>query len=169
MKVSMFTKAVVASAVIGISLTGCSAAEAPTASAESSSPSAAQRSPSQILSSHAWETTAAVDQTGRSVALTDASAANYVGYAYFDADGTFTMYTLQDEPKMRGDWTVTPDGRSRHIVAKGPDGSVMFERDSEITELTDSTFTYRTYPRPDTRAVYVDIVHTRTQHAEPSK
>lgn len=39
--------------------------------------------PSQILSSSSWETTAAKNSTGESVALNDSNVAMYVGNAHF--------------------------------------------------------------------------------------
>ncbi|WP_313812926.1 DUF4822 domain-containing protein [Glutamicibacter sp.] len=157
------------SAVLAMSLLaacGSTASEAP-ASSSAAAESAAQ-TPSQVLSSTAWETTGAVDQDGNKVELTDDAAKNYVGFAYFNDGGDFQMYTLDDAPKMQGDWTVSEDGKTRHIVAKDGSGKTLFERDSEITELTGDEFTYRTYPEEGNKEVYVDIIHTPTDHAEPA-
>ncbi|GAB3619777.1 hypothetical protein GCM10027417_10380 [Glutamicibacter endophyticus] len=147
-------------------LTACgnTGAQEPAPSAESS----AAQSPSQVLSSTAWETTGAVDQDGNEVPLTDERAANYVGFAYFNEDGSFQMYTLEDEPKMQGEWTVDEAGTARHIVAKDGDGETLFERDSQITELTGEEFTYRV-PSEGNDGQYVDIIHTPTDHLEPTK
>ncbi|NYI78469.1 DUF4822 domain-containing protein [Nocardioides panzhihuensis] len=124
--------------------------------------------PSDVLASTAWETTGAVDQDGKDVPLTDEEVSTFVGWAYFDADGTFSMYNLDDTPKMQGDWTVTEDGQTRHIVAKDGAGEVMFERDSDIVTLTEDEFTYRVFPDENDKSVYLDIVHTPTDHAEPT-
>lgn len=59
--------------------------------------------PSQLLSSTAWETTNAKNNKGENVVLTDANVSNFVGFAYFKADGSFTMYNLDNSPKMHGD------------------------------------------------------------------
>ncbi|WP_218946256.1 MULTISPECIES: DUF4822 domain-containing protein [Acinetobacter] len=71
-----------------------------------------QLTPSQRLSAQAWLTTAAKDQNTQNVALTDARAKNFVGYAYFKNDGTFKMYNLDDTPKMQGTWSVSEDGKN---------------------------------------------------------
>ncbi|MGC5027721.1 DUF4822 domain-containing protein [Tsukamurella sp. DT100] len=123
--------------------------------------------PSAILASTAWETTAAKDAKGAKVALTDKNVKNYVGWAYFKKDGTFTLYNLDDSAKGKGDWTVSPDGKTRTIVAKNADGSVQYKRTVEIVTLTEKEFTYRVYPEASNKAVYYDIVHTATKHAEP--
>ncbi|MFC9967010.1 DUF4822 domain-containing protein [Nocardia ignorata] len=181
MKIAQIASAITAAALIAVPLAGCSDDSSDTAATTSAETTSAMstsaatttanpaRTPSQILSAHPWETTGAVDQDGNELSLTDANVQNYVGFAYFDADGTFDMYTLDDKPKMHGDWTVSADGKTRHIVARNDDGTVMFERDSEITELTDSMFTYRTYPDQNDKSKYVDIIHTPTDHPEPQR
>ncbi|WP_067824514.1 DUF4822 domain-containing protein [Nocardia inohanensis] len=126
-------------------------------------------SPSAILSATAWETTGGKNVQGEAVPLTDPNVQNYVGFAYFKPDGTFTMYNLDDSPKMHGDWSVTPDGKTRVIVAKNDAGVEQFRRESPIVTLTDKEFTYRVYPDGANTAVYYDIVHTPTSHAEPAK
>jgi hypothetical protein len=123
--------------------------------------------PSATLASTPWQTTGAVDQDGKPLALTDKNVQNYVGYAYYKVDGSFTLYNLDDTPKMHGTWTVSPDGRTRTITAKNDAGEAQFTRSSEVTKLIGSEFTYRTYPVANDRSVYIDIVHTPTQHAEP--
>ncbi|TWS25174.1 DUF4822 domain-containing protein [Tsukamurella sputi] len=123
--------------------------------------------PSAILASTAWETTSAKDAKGAKVALTDKDVKNYVGWAYFKKDGTFTLYNLDDTAKGKGDWTVSADGKTRTIVAKNADGSVQYKRTVEIVTLTEKEFTYRVYPEASNKAVYFDIVHTPTKHAEP--
>ncbi|WP_460799174.1 DUF4822 domain-containing protein [Microbacterium sp. GXF0217] len=107
----------------------------PTASASVASVRMAQ-TPSDVLASTPWKTTRAFDQDGDRVALDDAAVSNFVGWAYFDAYGTYTMYNLDDSPKLQGDWTVTPDGSERWINAKDAAGNVLFQRVVPITELT---------------------------------
>ncbi|GGR65308.1 hypothetical protein GCM10010197_35990 [Nocardioides luteus] len=129
---------------------------------------AAAKTPAEVLASTAWETTGAVDQDGEEVPLEDEDVATFVGWAYFDGDGTFRMYELDDNPKMQGDWSVDAAGSTRHIVAKDEAGEVMFERDSDIVTLTEDEFTYRVFPDEKDKSVYLDIVHTPTDHAEPA-
>ncbi|WP_415847586.1 DUF4822 domain-containing protein, partial [Tsukamurella strandjordii] len=119
------------------------------------------------LAATAWETTGAKNAQGEKVALTDANVKNYVGWAYFKKDGTFTLYNLDDTAKGQGDWSVSPDGKTRTIVAKDKSGKVQYRRVVDIVKLTDSEFTYRVYPDASNKAVYYDIVHTPTKHAEP--
>ncbi|MFC0673580.1 DUF4822 domain-containing protein [Brachybacterium hainanense] len=162
--------AATAIAAIGL-LAACGASGSPEETAPeavASEATAAEQTPSDILASTAWETTGATDEDGEAVALEDEDVAMFVGYAYFDADGTFTMYDLADAPKMQGDWTVDDAGTTRHIVAKDDAGAVQFERDSDIVTLTDSEFTYRVFPDPENTADYYDIIHTPTDHAEPA-
>lgn len=132
-------------------------------------PQEQQLAPAETLASTPWETTGAKNNKGESVALTDANVVNFVGYAYFKADGTFTMYNLDDSPKMHGDWSVPPNGKTRTIVARNDAGAVLFTRVVDITVLTKKEFTYRIYPNNADKTVYFDIVHTPTTHAEPGK
>lgn len=123
--------------------------------------------PSELLASTPWETTNAKNNNGENVALSDPNVSNFVGFAYFKADGTFTMYNLDDTPKMHGDWSVSADGTTRTIVARNDAGAVLFTRVVDITVLTATEFTYRIYPDNNNRAVYFDIIHTPTTHSEP--
>ncbi|WP_261509780.1 DUF4822 domain-containing protein [Chryseobacterium paludis] len=123
--------------------------------------------PSQVLASTPWETTNAKNQNGQSVPLTDSNVANFVGFAYFKADGTFTMYNLDNSPKMHGDWSISADGTTRTIVAKDNNGNVLFTRVVKITVLTKQEFTYRVFPDANNQSVYYDIIHTPTTHPEP--
>ncbi|WP_185288962.1 DUF4822 domain-containing protein [Chryseobacterium lactis] len=127
-----------------------------------------QQTPSQVLSSTPWETTGAKDKNGNSVALTDASVAGYVGFAYFKADGNFAIYGLNDVLRSRGTWSVDPQGKTRTIASLNPDGTVIFTRDVEILVLNKNEFTYRIRPNSSDPSIYYDIIHTRTSHAEPS-
>ncbi|MGN8024762.1 DUF4822 domain-containing protein [Microbacterium sp. 22242] len=123
--------------------------------------------PSETLASTPWKTTSALDAEGSRVALDAPAVANFVGWAYFDADGTFTMYNLDDSPKMHGDWSVPADGSSRWIAAKDANGTVLFTRVVPIVQLDKNVFTYRVFPNAADTSVYYDIVHTRTNHVEP--
>ncbi|WP_313810835.1 DUF4822 domain-containing protein [Glutamicibacter sp.] len=123
--------------------------------------------PSQTLASTPWKTTSAVDQDGNRVALDNPAVSNFVGWAYFKADGTYTMYNLDNSPKLKGDWTVNAEGTERWINAKNDAGDVLFQRVVPITELTKNVFTYRVFPNAADTSVYYDIVHTKTNHVEP--
>lgn len=126
--------------------------------------------PSETLASTPWETTNAKDNAGKDVALSNANVSNFVGFAYFKSDGTFTMYNLDNSPKMQGDWSVPEDGKTRTIVAKNPTtGATLFTRVVDITVLTKKEFTYRIYPNNDDKTIYFDIIHTPTTHVEPKK
>jgi LPXTG-motif cell wall-anchored protein len=148
------------------------AASTATAAATAAAPAAnaprAAQSPSQVLESTPWQTTGAVDQDGKKVALDHPGVANYVGWAYYKADGTFTMYNLDDSPKMHGEWSVDAEGKTRTLVAKNDAGEVLFTRVVPLVELTASTFTYRVFPDAADQSTYFDIIHTPTKHAEPS-
>ena len=123
--------------------------------------------PAQLLAATPWETTNAKNNNGQDVPLTDANVSNFVGFAYFKEDGTFTMYNLDDTPKMHGDWSVSADGKTRTIVAKNDAGAVLFTRAVDITVLAKQEFTYRIYPDNSDHTVYYDIIHTPTTHIEP--
>lgn len=173
MKIGKIALTATAAALIAAPLAACGNDSATSGDSTSAATSAtgteqAGATPSQILSSTAWKTTGAVDQNGTKLPLDDKNVTNYVGFAYFHPDGTFEMFTLDDAPKMHGDWTVSPDGKTRTIVAKDAAGTVQFTRESQITELTGSTFTYRTYPDEKNKSVYIDIVHTPTTHPQPA-
>ncbi|SEH40877.1 DUF4822 domain-containing protein [Chryseobacterium culicis] len=127
-----------------------------------------QQTPSQVLSSTPWETTGAKDKNGNNVALTDASVAGYVGFAYFKTDGKFAIYSLTDVLRSMGTWSVDTQGKTRTIAALNPDGTTIFSRDVEILVLNRNEFTYRIRPNSSDPSVYYDIIHTRTSHAEPT-
>jgi Domain of unknown function (DUF4822) len=63
---------------------------------------------------------------------------------------------------------VSPDGKTRTIVAKDDAGKEKFRRDVDILVLTDQEFTYRVHPDAANQAVYFDIIHTPTDHPEPA-
>lgn len=135
---------------------------------ENASPASDPMTPSDVLSSTAWETTGAQDAEGEPVELSDKDVSNFVGNAYIHGDGTFSMYTLDGAPKMQGDWTVSADGKTRTIIAKDGSGAVQFTRDSDIVKLTGDEFTYRVFPDPEKTDVYFDIIHTPTGTPEPA-
>lgn len=172
MKLKMRSVALAATAMVALgALAGCAPASDDASQTPDSSPAAeqaAEATPTEVLASTPWETTGATDAAGADVPLDDENVSSFVGWAYFDLDGTFTMYNLDDTPKLQGDWTVTDDGATRHIVAKDDAGAVLFERDSDIVTLTDEEFTYRVFPEPENTEVYFDIIHTPTDHEEPT-
>lgn len=165
---------VVTSALAAAALCTLSAAPAMASGTAPQTVSAAAAQSSSVagataaLAATPWETTGAVDQDGNAVALDDARAANFVGNAYFKTDGTFTMFNLDDSPKMQGAWEMREvDGQLvRWIAAKNAAGEVLFERVMPIVELDGSVFTYRVVSAADP-AEWVDIVHTPTDHVEP--
>ncbi|PZF74754.1 DUF4822 domain-containing protein [Taibaiella soli] len=126
-----------------------------------------QLTPSETLASISWLTTNAKNSAGADVALNDPNVSNFVGYAYFKADGTFTMFNLDDSPKMHGDWSVPADGKTRTVVAKDANGAVLFTRVVDIVVLTQQEFTYRVFPDATDKTIYFDIIHTPTTHTEP--
>lgn len=127
-----------------------------------------QLTPSQVLSSTPWETTGAKDKNGQSVALTDPAVASFVGFAYFNGDGKFAIYSLNDVLRSMGTWSVDPQGKTRTITALRPDGTSIFTRDVDILELNKNVFTYRIHTNASDPSVYYDIIHTKVNHAEPS-
>ncbi|GAB2639937.1 DUF4822 domain-containing protein [Nocardia goodfellowii] len=143
--------------------------ELATATSHPAAPTVTPGSPAAALAATPWETTSARDSHGSEVPLTDDNVENYVGFAYFDPDGTFTMFGLDDAPKMHGDWSVSPDGKTRTIIAKDDAGREQSRRVVDIVTLNDQEFTYRIYLDPADKARYYDIVHTPTTHPEPAK
>ncbi|MFN1217171.1 DUF4822 domain-containing protein [Chryseobacterium kwangjuense] len=119
------------------------------------------------LASTPWETTGAKDQNGNPVALTDASVAGFVGYSYFKANGTFTIYGLNNVLRSQGTWSISPDGKKRTITALDANGNVLFTRVVDILTLNNSEFTYRIVPNTGNPSVYYDIIHTKVVHQEP--
>ncbi|WP_433633677.1 DUF4822 domain-containing protein [Nocardia sp. CA-120079] len=160
--------AVVALAAVGL-LAACGSSNSSNSTAMSTHISSAAAAPSATLAATPWETTAAKNAQRGSVPLTDDSVENYVGFAYFRPNSTFTMFNLDNSPKMHGDWSVSPDGKTRTIVAKNDAGQEQFRRVVDIVTLTDQEFTYRVYPEPANKAVYYDIIHTPTTHPEPAE
>ncbi|MFV5513274.1 DUF4822 domain-containing protein [Acinetobacter gerneri] len=120
--------------------------------------------PKVLLAATPWLTTEAKDQNAQAVALDDARATNYVGYAYFKKDGSFKMYNLDDSLKMQGTWSVSDDGKTRTINAYDGNGKLLFTRVVEIVTLNSQEFSYRVAGQ---NGQYTDIIHKPTDHAEP--
>jgi len=154
-------------ALAAVAVVPTTAAAAAPSAAVSASSAKQVLTPSETLASTPWKTTSARDAQGDRVALDDPAVSNFVGWAYFKGDGTFTMYNLDDSPKMHGDWSVAADGSSRWIAAKDANGAVLFQRVVPIVQLDKNVFTYRVFPNAADQSVYYDIVHTRTNHVEP--
>lgn len=120
-----------------------------------------------LLASTPWETTGAKDANGQPVNLTDPSVSGFVGFSYFKANGTFTIFGLNDVLRSQGTWSISPDGKTRTITALDSNGNVIFTRDVEILVLDKNEFTYRIYPNANAPTLYYDIIHTPVQHLEP--
>jgi len=164
---STVAAAVAAGAVFSVAPANAAPAPAQDGTVSASASAWQGLTPSQTLASTPWKTTSAVDQDGNRVALDNPAVSSFVGWAYFKADGTYTMYNLDDSPKLKGDWTVNAEGTERWINAKNDAGDVLFQRVVPITELTKNVFTYRVFPNAADTSVYYDIVHTKTNHVEP--
>ena len=119
------------------------------------------------LASTPWETTGAKNSSGNPVALTDPSVSGFVGYSYFKANGTFTIYGLNNVLRSQGTWSISPDGKKRTITALDANGNVLFTRTVDILTLNSSEFTYRITPDAGNPSVYYDIIHTKVDHKEP--
>ncbi|MDL9977923.1 DUF4822 domain-containing protein [Microbacterium sp. ASV49] len=164
---AVLTASTIAIAAVGVLPATAAFADAPATATVSAGQKAVAQTPSDVLASTPWKTTSALDANGNKVALDNPAVSNFVGWAYFKADGTFTMYNLDNSPKMHGDWTVPADGSSRWIAAKDANGNVLFQRVVPIVELDKHAFTYRVFPNAADTSVYYDIVHTPTNHVEP--
>lgn len=119
------------------------------------------------LASTPWETTGAKNSSGQPVALSDASVAGFVGYSYFKANGTYTIYGLNNVLRSKGTWSISADGKKRTITALDDAGNVLFTRIVDILTLNSNEFTYRIIPDAANPSVYYDIIHTKVNHLEP--
>lgn len=119
------------------------------------------------LASTPWETTGAKNSSGQPVALSDASVAGFVGYSYFKANGTYTIYGLNNVLRSKGTWSISADGKKRTITALDDAGNVLFTRIVDILTLNSNEFTYRITPDAANPSVYYDIIHTKVNHLEP--
>jgi hypothetical protein len=90
-----------------------------------------------------------------------------VGYSYFKANGTFTIYGLNNILRSQGTWSISPDGKKRTITALDANGNVLFTRIVDILVLNSAEFTYRITPDAGNPSVYYDIIHTKVDHLEP--
>jgi len=166
-RMALSTVAVALAAGAVFSVAPANAAPAQHGSVSASASACQNLTPSQTLASTPWKTTSAVDHDGRRVALDNPAVSNFVGWAYFKADGTYTMYNLDNSSKLKGDWTVNAEGTERWINAKNDSGDVLFQRVVPIIELNKNVFTYRVFPDAADSSVYYDIIHTKTNHVEP--
>ncbi|TCM69142.1 uncharacterized protein DUF4822 [Acinetobacter calcoaceticus] len=119
-----------------------------------------ERTASQILASTPWETTAAKNERGETVDLSNGNVINFVGYASFNDNAKFQMLNLDGSFKMQGNWSVSADGKTRTIDALNDQGAVLFSRVVDITVLNDKEFTYRIFPDAKDKKAYFDIIHT---------
>ncbi|MGV9821978.1 DUF4822 domain-containing protein [Nocardia xishanensis] len=62
-----------------------------------------------------------------------------------------------------------PGWQDAHDRRENDAGQERFRRVIDIVTLDDEQFTYRVYPDPANKAVYYDIIHTPTTHAEPTE
>ncbi|RKS84426.1 uncharacterized protein DUF4822 [Orbus hercynius] len=106
-----------------------------------------------------WLTTEALNQNNENIPSSNSAVNGFFGIAQYNADGTFKMYTQEGKLKLSGDWSLSDDGKSRTLVAKKPDGSIMFTRTVENITVEPETYTYRIYPEQNNNNVYYDIVH----------
>lgn len=106
-----------------------------------------------------WITTDAVNAQKEAVPSSDKNVNGFFGIAEYKEDGTFKMYTQEGKLKLSGDWSMSEDGKSRTLVAKKPDGSVMFTRTVENVTVEPGEYTYRIYPNAEDTQVYFDIIH----------
>ncbi|MDR2238685.1 MAG: DUF4822 domain-containing protein [Chryseobacterium sp.] len=118
------------------------------------------------LASTPWETTGAKNSNGQPVDLADSSVAGYVGYSYFKANGTFAIYGLNNAPRSKGTWSISPDGKKRTLTALDDAGNVIFTRVVDILTLNSNEFTYRITDAANP-SVYYDIIHKSVSHNEP--
>lgn len=118
------------------------------------------------LASTPWETTGAKNSSGQPVDLADSRVAGYVGYSYFKANGTFTIYGLNNAPRSKGTWSISPDGKKRTLTALDDAGNVIFTRVVDILTLNSNEFTYRITDAANP-SVYYDIIHKSVSHNEP--
>ncbi len=131
-------------------------------------PTVAAGTPGAVLTATPWETTAARNPHGDPIPLTDDNLKPYLGFVYFEPDGTFTMFGLDDAPKTHGDWWLSPDGKTRTVITKNAAGQELSRTDVDVVTLTDKEFIDRVHPDPLLRRnLYFDIVYTPTDHRKP--
>lgn len=112
-----------------------------------------------VMVDKVWITTASIDNEGRNISVYDKRVINFYGLAEYKKDGTFVMFTPEGKQKLAGDWSFSPDGTTRTLVAKDAKGKVLFTRSVENVTVKPDEYTYRIYPTADTKKQYIDIVH----------
>lgn len=112
-----------------------------------------------IMVDQVWLTTDAVNEKQENIPSSNDSVKSFFGIAQYNPDGTFKMYTPEGKLKLSGDWSISEDGKTRTLVAKKPDGSVMFTRTVENVTVEPTEYTYRIYPESNNSNVYFDIIH----------
>jgi hypothetical protein len=121
------------------------------------------KTPAELLDAKNWVTTKVTDvATNQVIPNTDAKAVGYVGYAYYDSDGMFFIYTLADVLRISGTWSLTPDGKKRILIFNNATG-VQQVRIVDIKTLTDALFVYRV---TDANGTF-DVEHIPTDHVKP--
>ncbi len=106
-----------------------------------------------------WITTDAVNAKKENILSSDKNVNGFFGIAEYKEDGTFKMYTQEGKLKLSGDWSISEDGKSRTLVAKKPDGTVMFTRTVENVTVDPNEYTYRIYPNAESKSEFFDIIH----------
>ncbi|WP_392565173.1 DUF4822 domain-containing protein [Utexia brackfieldae] len=112
-----------------------------------------------LMTNKVWITTEAVNADNQIIPSSDKSVNGFFGIAEYNANGTFKMFTQEGKLKLAGDWSISQDGKSRTLIAKKPDGSVMFTRTVENVTVEPNLYVYRIYPEANNKNVYFDIVH----------
>lgn len=113
----------------------------------------------KVMVDKVWVTTDSIDNKGRNVATKDKRVTNFYGLAEYKKDGTFVMFTPEGQQKLAGDWSFSPDGMVRTIVAKDDGGHILFTRNVENITVKPDEYTYRIYPTATNKKQYIDIVH----------
>ena len=106
-----------------------------------------------------WITVNAVDQKGVDVPAVDEKVSAFFGKAEYYPDHTFKMTNLDGEPKMRGLWSMSEDGKTRTLTAQDESGNTQFTRTVENVTVSDGEYTYRIYPDAGNMGEYIDIIH----------
>lgn len=113
----------------------------------------------KVMVNKVWVTTDSVDNRGRHIPEKDKRVTNFYGLAEYKKDGTFVMFTPEGKQKLAGDWSFSPDGSTRTLVAKDAEGKTLFTRTVENITVQPNEYTYRIYPQANNQKQYIDIVH----------
>jgi hypothetical protein len=124
-----------------------------------------RQSGTEILSSHAWITSAVVNQNNENINLDKAPGLNFVGYAYYKIDGTFRIVNLQDQPKIAGKWELIDNDTKRRLTIIRNDTTIIVEADVET--LNNKLFTYKAIPDRNNPTSFYNVKHIPTDHKEP--